>query len=100
PQLEDMDLGLAKETAELLLDPIRREEEPLMLIDLGSMEFIGSSFLALLLRCWKAVQAGGGQLALVGVSDRARELLRITGLDTLLPIYGGRQQALEALLSD
>ena len=43
---------------------------------------------------------GGGQMVLAGVSERARELLRITALDQIWPIYPGRREAIEALLVD
>ncbi len=39
-------------------------------------------------------------MVLAGVSERARELLRITSLDTVWPIYANRREAMEALLSD
>lgn len=100
PRLEELNLALARDVASLLLEPIRQQEEPVVIIDLASIDFIGSSFLALLLRCWKLVQQKGGQMVLVGVSEQARELLRITHLDTILPIYEDRQEAVEALLSD
>ena len=39
-------------------------------------------------------------MVLAGVSERARELLRITSLDMVWPIYTTRQEAMEALLAD
>lgn len=99
-RLEELDLALARDAAIFLLEPLRKQEEPSVIVDLASIDFIGSSFLALLLRCWKIVQQKGGQMVLVGVSEQARELLRITHLDTILPIYRDRQEAIEALLTD
>ena len=43
-------------------------------------------------------QPGGiEELVLAGVSDRVRELLRLTSLDTLWALYATRAEALEAL---
>jgi anti-sigma B factor antagonist len=39
-------------------------------------------------------------MALAGVSARAKELLRLTSLDMVWPIYASRQEAMEALLAD
>ena len=61
------------------------------------MIYFGSVFLALLLRCHKLVKSRGGELALCGVNEMARELLRVTSLDTLWTIYDSREKALTAL---
>ena len=98
--LETMDPGLIEQAARILLEPIRQQDHPLVVIDLGQVDFFGSSFLALLLRCWKRVQDRGGLMVLSGVSERARELLRITSLDIIWPIYAGRREAIEALQAD
>lgn len=39
-------------------------------------------------------------MALVGVSPHAQELLRLTSLDMIWPIYATRREAIEALLAD
>ena len=67
---------------------------PLVVVDLERVDYFGSSFLSLLLRCWKPVLVKGGQMVLAGVSDRARELLRITSLDIVWPIYADRAEAM------
>jgi anti-sigma B factor antagonist len=98
--LETMDSSLIEQASHILLELIRDQDNPLIVIDLEQVDFFGSSFLALLLRCWKRVQDRGGMMALAGVSERARELLRLTALDTIWPIYAGRREAIEALLTD
>ena len=96
----DVDLSTAEEVSKLLLTPITRDPMPMVLVDLDGVDYFGSSFLSLLLRCWKAVLMKGGQMVLSGVSPRARELLRITSLDIVWPIYADRSEALAALQSD
>jgi anti-anti-sigma factor len=71
-----------------------------VVFDLTAVDYFGSMFLALLLRCWKLVQSKGGEMVLAGVSDRAKELLRITALDMVWPMYGTPREAMEALLTD
>jgi hypothetical protein len=39
-------------------------------------------------------------MALAGVNDRTRELLRVTALDTVWPMYQSRREAIEALQLD
>jgi anti-anti-sigma factor len=101
PALESLKFGLEKQVADLVMEPIRRQDEPpLLIFDLSRVDYFGSMFLALLLRCWKLTLARGGMMVLAGVSDRARELLRLTSLDTVWPLYASRLEAMEALLAD
>lgn len=100
PALESIAVGLEEQAAELIFDPIRNDAEPLIVFDLSQVDYFGSVFLGVLLRCWKMVQARGGTMALAGVSTRAKELLHLTSLDFVWAIYADRREAVEALLSD
>ena len=57
-------------------------------------------FLTVLLPLLEARDGSGRHDGLSGVSVHAKELLRITSLDMIWPMYATRQEALEALLSD
>jgi anti-anti-sigma factor len=100
PALESLEFGLEEHVAELIMGPLRNQDGPLVVFDLSEVDYFGSMFLALLLRCWKLALTQGGMMVLAGVSDRARELLRITSLDMVWPIYATRREAMEALLAD
>ena len=100
PALESIAMGLEEQAADLIFEPLRRDREPLLVFDLSQVDYFGSVFLGIMLRCWKLVQAKGGTMALAGVSSRAKELLHITSLDFVWPIYSSRREAVEALLSD
>lgn len=99
-RLEEFDLSTAEELSRVLLAPIEQMPMPMLIVDLEGVDFFGSSFLSLLLRCWKAVLVKGGQMVLAGVSPRAKELLRITSLDIVWPMYTSRAEALAALQAD
>ncbi len=100
PEIESMRWDLIEQAAEFVLQPIRDQEVPLVLIDLNHVNYFGSVFLSLLLRCWKLVSTRGGMMVLCGVSERARELLTVTALDTLWAIYDSEQEALAVLESE
>jgi anti-anti-sigma factor len=100
PALERMEPTLVDGASALMLEPIRAEANPLVLFDLERIHSFGSAFLALMLRCWRQVQSVGGVMAVSGASETVRDLLRITALDTVWPIYDNRPEALAALLSD
>jgi anti-sigma B factor antagonist len=96
--LERIDFDLEEQVAELILKPLRRQENPLIVFDLSQVDNFGSMFLALLIRCWKLALSQGGTMALSGVTERTRELLRMTSLDIVWPIYETKREAMEALL--
>ncbi|MEA2630758.1 MAG: anti-sigma factor antagonist [Chloroflexota bacterium] len=100
PALENLEFGLDEQVAELIMKPLRSQDGPLVVFDLSQVDYFGSMFLAVLLRCWKLSLTQGGMMVLSGVSERARELLRITSLDMVWPIYATRREAMEALLAD
>ncbi len=98
--LEHIEFGLEETVSELILKPLQREIEPQVVFDLSRVTFFGSVFLALLIRCWKLVLSRGGTMVLSGLDDRSRELLRITSLDMVWPIYQSKREAIEALQLD
>ncbi len=97
--IESMDWDLIESAAEIVLDPLKSVDVPLVIFDLSQVDYFGSVFLSMLLRCHKAVKPRGGELVLCGASKMADELLRVTALDTLWAIYGTREEAIEALAS-
>ncbi|MGP0070225.1 MAG: STAS domain-containing protein [Isosphaeraceae bacterium] len=96
-ELESIEFGLEELVSDLILKPIRRQENPSIVFDLSRVDFFGSMFLALLIRCWKLVLAQGGTMVLSGVNEKTRELLRVTSLDMVWPMYGTKREAIEAL---
>ena len=97
--VESMNWDLVEQAADLVMAPLKEQDVPMVVFDLSEVGYFGSVFLALLLRCHKFVKSHGGELVLCGASTMARELLRITALDTLWAIYDTREDALEALAS-
>jgi anti-anti-sigma factor len=100
PALERLEFNLEEQAAELILAPLQHQVNPLILFDLSQVDNFGSMFLALLIRCWKLALSQGGTMAISGVTPRTRELLRITSLDTVWPIYETKAEAIEAFELD
>ncbi len=96
-ELERIEFGLEELVSDLILKPLRRQKNPSIVFDLSRVDFFGSMFLALLIRCWKLALSQGGTMALSGVNDNTRELLRVTSLDMVWPMYGSKREAIEAL---
>lgn len=95
--VEAMRWDLIEPAAAVIMGPLKAQTVPMVIFDLSQVSYFGSVFLALLLRCHKLVKSSGGELVLCGPSPMARELLRVTSLDTLWAIYDSREEALMAL---
>lgn len=96
--VESMNWEIIEQAAEIVMSPIREQSSaPMVVIDLSEVRYFGSVFLALLLRCHKNVKSKGGEMVLCGANDTAKELLKITALDTLWAMYDTREQALAAI---
>jgi len=95
--VESMRWDLIEQAADIVIAPLREMEMPMVIFDLSKVNFVGSVFLSLLLRCHKLVKSRGGELVICGASEMARELMRVTALDTLWAIYDSREEALRDL---
>jgi anti-anti-sigma factor len=95
--VESMHWDLIGQSADVVMAPLADQEVPMVVFDLSDVNYFGSVFLALLLRCHKFVKSRGGELVLCGASKMAQELLRVTALDTLWAIYESREEALDAV---
>ncbi|MCK2215725.1 STAS domain-containing protein [Actinomadura sp. ATCC 31491] len=77
----DLDLASAAEFRRGLSEATSGGRPPLVVADLGGVEFCDSSGLNALIQAANAVEAAGGRLVLSGLRPRVARLLRVTGLD-------------------
>ena len=96
-EVESMPENLIQQAAEIVLAPLRQDPPAGLVIDLGEVKFFGSVFISFLLKCHMLVKKHGSEVVLAGASERIRELLHLTALDTLWAIYDTRAEALRAL---
>jgi len=99
-EVENMPENSIEQAAQVVLGPLREHPPEGIIVDLSKVDFVGSVFLSFLLRCHKIVKTRGSEMVLSGVSPRARELLRVTALDTIWALYDTRSEAISALGAD
>src|SRR5215813_176849 len=97
PEVESMSETLIHQAAEIVLAPLRKNPPAGLVVDLSKVKFFGSVFISFLLKCHMLVKKHGSEVVLAGASDRIRELLHLTALDTLWAIYDTRAEAMQAL---
>jgi anti-anti-sigma factor len=100
PALGSLDVSLIEGASALILQPIEQSSQPNIVFDLAQIDYFGSTMLVLLIRCYKAATAKGGQMVLAGPDEVVRHQLHLTSMDTVWPIYETRTEAIEALSSD
>ena len=87
-------------TAQELTDALADAADPATLVDLSATSFIDSAVLGVLIASHRDAAAAGRGWALVvgpGSGAAVRRILELTGLDTVMPVYATREQALSAL---
>jgi anti-sigma B factor antagonist len=82
----DLDIATAPELRAHLLTLIE-DGQNTFAVDLDGLDFIDSSGLGVLLGGLKRVRGTGGELALICSSEHLLKVLRITGLNSVFPIY-------------
>jgi anti-sigma B factor antagonist len=94
------------DTAPQLEDPIEAalsSDGPLSIVlDFSKCEFIDSTGIALIVQTWKRVDSdapgeGEGRLVLCCSNDQVQRLLKITGVESSISMFGDRDQALAEL---
>jgi anti-sigma B factor antagonist len=66
------------------------------LLNLAGVDFMDSDGMGELVRCYSTIRQRGGEMKLVHVNERVRNLLQITRLNTLFEIYSEEPVALQA----
>ncbi|MBS0205426.1 MAG: STAS domain-containing protein [Planctomycetes bacterium] len=76
---------------------------PLLVLDLTVTEFFGSSFIEILFRVWKRLNsradgnAPAAKFAICGLQEHCREVMEVTHLDKLWPLYATRAEAVAGI---
>jgi anti-anti-sigma factor len=101
PDYENLDESLLDTLKETVLQAAQTSDPPLVVLDLSHTKFFGSAFIEVLFRLWNRLNAReGGRFAISGLTPYCAEVLEITRLDQLWPIYSNRDEAVSALSKD
>lgn len=93
-----IDISTSPRLREKIIEVVS-DDASLLLLDLGSIEFLDSSALGVILNGWKLVQAEGGTLAVISPQPRITKIFEITGLHLSIHLYQSIDEALADLAS-
>jgi len=91
---ESLDDDALEEIGGLVLTKATTVEPPWIVMDLSGTQYIGSSFIELMVRAWKRLRQRGGNMLLCGTQPFCAEILQTMKLDTLWEIFPTREEAL------
>lgn len=75
----------------------RDANPPRLVLDMSVTEFFGSSFIEILFKVWKQLNTQpDARFAIAGLQEYCREVLQITHLDKLWPLFPTRAEAVAA----
>lgn len=89
--LGEGDLQVRDRIKDLLADGQRQ-----ILLNLGDVSYVDSAGLGALISSYTTVKREGGQLKLVNLTKRIKDLLAITKLITVFDTYEGEKEALDS----
>ena len=91
-----LDAATSKSVEEHLLSIISKGEQKL-LIDLGSLEYISSVGLRVLMVAGKHAKATNGRIAMCSLQPGIAQVFMIAGFSTLFPVFDTRTEAMTGL---
>jgi anti-anti-sigma factor len=97
PNLTDADWSEIKRAGDDILSQIHAHAPKRILVDLTPLDYMGSSLVALVVRCWKEARPQVQQFVVVSDSEVVREVLHLSGLAKMWDVVETREQALDAL---
>jgi anti-anti-sigma factor len=74
-------------------------DSPRVLVDLSEVEFLASIGIRMLTLNAKSIARRGGRMVLLGPTPDVRNVLEITGIPAVIPIYDGWESAETVLLA-
>jgi anti-sigma B factor antagonist len=95
-ELKQLDELNVAEVGQKLLELAESLPHPILVLDMGATEFFGSSFIEALFRVWKKLNnKPAAHFGIACLQPYCREVLEITHLDKLWPLFDTREAASE-----
>jgi anti-sigma B factor antagonist len=90
----EVDLHYSPVARKQILDLVNDRHD--VLVDLTQVKYIDSSGLASLVEGYQLARRNKVEFGLAGVSDAALQVLQLTRLDKVFPVYGSIEEAAQA----
>ena len=98
--LGDLDMMGVVESCQAIVDRFEASGCRHVVLDLGSIDYFGSTALGLFIQLWSKVSQRGGKMVVCDASSDEQNILRHTRLDTIWPIVPTRDDARQLIESE
>ncbi len=97
PELNDAQWSEIEKIGTDILGQLGSIKSPAFIVDLSSLTYMGSAMVALIVRLWKSVKEGDGNMVVVNKEQMVFEVLKLAGLHNVWSIVETREQAVAEL---
>lgn len=97
PELNESAWNDLETLGDSLLQELKDQKNPSVIIDLSKLSYISSSLVAVVIQVWKLVDAQDGKTAIVNTSEMVEEVLDISGLKKAWCIVSSDDEAIKHL---
>ncbi len=97
PLINEGQWGNVSEVGGEIVGRLKTLRKPALVIDLSTLEYMGSAQVALLVRIWKSLKQINGRMVVQCPGEMVREVLALAGLKSLWNIVDTREAALQSL---
>lgn len=97
PELNDVQWSEIESIGTSVLNELESTKNPVLVVDLGQLSYMGSAMVALIVRLWKAIKARNGKMAVNCPHEMVREVISLAGLDKVWTLTETREDAFKAL---
>ncbi len=97
PQLNDAQWNDIEKVGADLLEQLGGSKSPVFIVDLSSLNYMGSAMVALIVRLWKSVKDSKGRMVVVNREKLVYEVLELAGLHKIWVIVETREEAMKNL---
>jgi anti-sigma B factor antagonist len=86
-------LGREVQRLEDHVSQLKKDGVDRIIFEMSGVDFVDSAGLGMLTQSYSIFNNGGGKFVLTGITERVSQILKLTRLDTILPIVGSEEQA-------
>ncbi|MDA0834462.1 MAG: STAS domain-containing protein [Planctomycetota bacterium] len=97
PNLNDVPWADIERIGSDILVKFGTSKSPTFVVDLSSLNYMGSAMVALIVRLWKSSKERNGRMVVVNQDEMVLEVLKLAGLNKVWTIVDSRGLAIQAL---
>jgi anti-anti-sigma factor len=86
-------LGGETERLDAAVQSMLQKDVKKLVLDITALEYVDSSGVGMLVSCLTKVKKAGGDLKVVGANPRIKRIFSMTGVDSILSLYGTLAEA-------